>query len=71
MFERCVITKGVKTCANVRVTVYAFERCVITKGVKTQSHLQIGKAGFERCVITKGVKTIGKSIAIPSCLRGV
>ena len=35
MFERCVITKGVKTrCFGVSIR-SSFERCVITKGVKT------------------------------------
>jgi len=35
MFERCVITKGVKTPVFLDLEIIVFERCVITKGVKT------------------------------------
>ena len=35
MFERCVISKGVKTMFKGVASAELFERCVISKGVKT------------------------------------
>ena len=57
LFERCVISKGVKTNADKLVRNIAFERCVISKGVKTLEIPDATKRPFERCVISKGVKT--------------
>ena len=59
-FERCVITKGVKTDSLRGEGLDLFERCVITKGVKTLTATKPPPGRFERCVITKGVKTILK-----------
>ena len=70
-FERCVITKGVKTKAASSKQLLQFERCVITKGVKTEIMFSTLFPSFERCVITKGVKTRRFSPFIRVSLRGV
>ena len=36
-FERCVISKGVKTLKDPSAVLDWFERCVISKGVKTDT----------------------------------
>ena len=56
-FERCVISKGVKTFYVCDCALREFERCVISKGVKTLLEVTLIQVSFERCVISKGVKT--------------
>ena len=71
LFERCVITKGVKTTFTWTIPFFGFERCVITKGVKTIIEVGYVTLMFERCVITKGVKTRGAVDPSKFSLRGV
>ena len=42
MFERCVISKGVKTYKEIVEPLIVFERCVISKGVKTAGPAERG-----------------------------